>query len=195
VNTYPANSYCSQVNSLREYTTVCILMMVVWPKHVVAITSEEEKNFCVDGPIIALLNFIKFTTYGEMCVWDCESKETLFWFVTLFPFYLTDTITQLLTNKITQLTHQPSLQKTALSEQHYCYDVVWCTIYWWTQHFQFILDPVLFKHSILHETSFQVMLPFVKISFNFTYRHLYIVLGRPHRKLLFIQPYPHNGLF
>jgi hypothetical protein len=54
--TYPANSYCSQTNSLRQYTAVCRLMMVVWPKHVVAITSEEEKkNCCVDGPIIALL--------------------------------------------------------------------------------------------------------------------------------------------
>jgi hypothetical protein len=31
-------------------------MMVVWPKHVVTITSEEEKkNCCVDGPTIALL--------------------------------------------------------------------------------------------------------------------------------------------
>jgi hypothetical protein len=49
------NSYCSQANRLRQYTTVCHLMMVVWPKHVVAITSEEEKNCCVDGPIIALL--------------------------------------------------------------------------------------------------------------------------------------------
>jgi hypothetical protein len=30
--------------------------VVVWPKHVVAITLEEEKkNCCVDGPIIALL--------------------------------------------------------------------------------------------------------------------------------------------
>jgi hypothetical protein len=28
---------------------------------------------------------------------------------------------------------------------------------------------------------------------TFTYRHLYIVLGRPHRKPT--QPYPHNGLF
>jgi hypothetical protein len=56
VITYPANSYCSQANRLRQYTTVCHLMMVVWPKHVVAITSEEEeKNCCVDGPIIALL--------------------------------------------------------------------------------------------------------------------------------------------
>jgi hypothetical protein len=46
--------YCSESNSLRRYTTVCHLMMVVWPKHVVAITSEEEKkNCCVDGPIIA----------------------------------------------------------------------------------------------------------------------------------------------
>jgi hypothetical protein len=32
------------------------LMMVVWPKHVAAITSKEEKkNCCVAGPIIALL--------------------------------------------------------------------------------------------------------------------------------------------
>jgi hypothetical protein len=30
-------------------------MMIVWSKHVVAITSEEEKNCCVDGPIVALL--------------------------------------------------------------------------------------------------------------------------------------------
>jgi hypothetical protein len=30
--------------------------MAVWPKHVVAVTSEEEKKICcVDGPIIALL--------------------------------------------------------------------------------------------------------------------------------------------
>jgi hypothetical protein len=54
--TYPANSYCSQTNSLRQYTTVCCLIIVVWPKHFVAITSEEEKkNCCADGPIIALL--------------------------------------------------------------------------------------------------------------------------------------------
>jgi hypothetical protein len=54
--TYPANSYCSQAKSLRQYTTVCRMMMVVWPKHVVAVTSEEEKkNCCVGGPIIALL--------------------------------------------------------------------------------------------------------------------------------------------
>jgi hypothetical protein len=33
-------------------------MMVVGPKKVVALTSEEEeKNCCVDGPIIALLNY------------------------------------------------------------------------------------------------------------------------------------------
>jgi hypothetical protein len=29
VNTYPANSYCSQANRLRQYTTVCRLMMAV----------------------------------------------------------------------------------------------------------------------------------------------------------------------
>jgi hypothetical protein len=50
------NSCFSQVNSLRQYTTVCHLMMVVWPKRVVAFTSEEEeKNCCVDGPISAFL--------------------------------------------------------------------------------------------------------------------------------------------
>jgi hypothetical protein len=39
--------------------TVCYLMMVLWPKHVVAITSEDEKkNCCADGPIIALLNTV-----------------------------------------------------------------------------------------------------------------------------------------
>jgi hypothetical protein len=27
--TYPANSYCSQANSLQQYTTVCRLMMVI----------------------------------------------------------------------------------------------------------------------------------------------------------------------
>jgi hypothetical protein len=54
---HAANSYCSQVRSLRQYTNVCHLMMVVWPKHVVVIISEEQKkNCCVDGPIIALLN-------------------------------------------------------------------------------------------------------------------------------------------
>jgi hypothetical protein len=38
------------------------LMMVVWPKHVVAVTSEKEKKICcVDGPIITLLiNTITF---------------------------------------------------------------------------------------------------------------------------------------
>jgi hypothetical protein len=42
VITYPAKSYSSQAKSLRQYTTLCHLMMVVWPKHVVAVTSEEE---------------------------------------------------------------------------------------------------------------------------------------------------------
>jgi hypothetical protein len=55
------NSYCSQANSLRQYTTVCRLMMVVWPQHVVVITSEEGKeNCCVDGPIIAWLRNCSF---------------------------------------------------------------------------------------------------------------------------------------
>jgi hypothetical protein len=41
-----------------SYST-CHLMMAVWPKHVVAITSEEEKkNCCVDGPIIALFQLM-----------------------------------------------------------------------------------------------------------------------------------------
>jgi hypothetical protein len=40
---------CSEPD-IRWDTTVCRLMMVVWPKHVVAITSEEKKNCCVDGP-------------------------------------------------------------------------------------------------------------------------------------------------
>jgi hypothetical protein len=56
VITYPTNSYCSQANSLKQYTTVqvCHVMMVVWQKHVVAMTSEEEKkNCCIDGPLIA----------------------------------------------------------------------------------------------------------------------------------------------
>jgi hypothetical protein len=52
-----------------------------------------------------------------------ESKETLLWFVTLIPFYFTNTITQLLTNTITLLTHQPSslrlYSETALCKQHY----------------------------------------------------------------------------
>jgi hypothetical protein len=40
----------------KKLKTVCRMMMVVWPKHVVAVTSEEEKkNRCVDGSIIALL--------------------------------------------------------------------------------------------------------------------------------------------
>jgi hypothetical protein len=83
----------------------------------VAITSEEEKrNCCVDGPIIALC--YKYNTKDSS-----ESKETLLWFVILIPFYLTNTITQLLTNTITRLTHQPSslrlYSQTALSEQRY----------------------------------------------------------------------------
>jgi hypothetical protein len=42
--------------SWRQCTNVCPLMMVIWPKHVMALTSEEEKeNCCVDEPIIALL--------------------------------------------------------------------------------------------------------------------------------------------
>jgi hypothetical protein len=37
--------------------------MVVWPKHVVGITSEEEKrNCCVDAPYE--LPFMPFTEYG-----------------------------------------------------------------------------------------------------------------------------------
>jgi hypothetical protein len=151
------------------------------------------------------------------CCIKIESKETLFWFVILIPFYLTNTITQLF-NKYNSMAYTPtifstSLQKTALSEQHYCYHVVWCIIqyfvYWWTQHFQFILNPVSFKHSILHEThlsgwsshSSQSVTVTVTLwltvsqSVRLGYRHLYIVLGRPHRKPLFSQPYPHNGLF
>jgi hypothetical protein len=59
VITYPANSYCSQANLLRQYTTVRRLMMVVWSKHGVAVTSEEEKkNCCFDGPIFALLTIV-----------------------------------------------------------------------------------------------------------------------------------------
>jgi hypothetical protein len=46
VITYPAHSYCSPANRLRQDTTVCHLMMIVWSKHVVAITSEEEKKNC-----------------------------------------------------------------------------------------------------------------------------------------------------
>jgi hypothetical protein len=42
-------------------TTICRLMMVVWPKHVVAIRSEEEKmNCCGDGSIIAQFFPMKF---------------------------------------------------------------------------------------------------------------------------------------
>jgi hypothetical protein len=61
VITYAANSYCSQANRLRQYSTVCRLM-IECSKHVVAITSEEKKkNCCVDGPIIAL-----FETYNKV---------------------------------------------------------------------------------------------------------------------------------
>jgi hypothetical protein len=41
-----------------------------------------------------------------------------------------------------------------------CYHVVKCTAYWWTQHFQFILNPVLFKHSKNIQTLFLAELPF-----------------------------------
>jgi hypothetical protein len=35
-------------------------MMVVWPKHVVAVTSEEERrNYCVDWPLIAELIYTR----------------------------------------------------------------------------------------------------------------------------------------
>jgi hypothetical protein len=47
-------------------------MMVIWTKHVVPITSEEQKrNYCVDGPIIALLtgkmfpDFLLWSVFGE----------------------------------------------------------------------------------------------------------------------------------
>jgi transposase InsO family protein len=45
-----------------------------------------------------------------------------------------------------------SKRKTSktLSLNHACYHVVRSAAYWWTQHFQFILNPVLFKHSVLH---------------------------------------------
>jgi hypothetical protein len=46
---------CSQARSLRQYSTVCHLMMVVWPKHIVAVASEEKNICCFDGPIIGLL--------------------------------------------------------------------------------------------------------------------------------------------
>jgi hypothetical protein len=55
--TVSGSSYTPPINisAVRiSRSTVCRLMMVVWPKHVVAITSEEEKrNCCVDGPFIA----------------------------------------------------------------------------------------------------------------------------------------------
>jgi hypothetical protein len=41
-----ANSYCSQANRLRQCSTICRLMMIEWSKHVVALTSEEEKKNC-----------------------------------------------------------------------------------------------------------------------------------------------------
>jgi hypothetical protein len=37
--------------------------------------------------------------------------------------------------------------------------------------------------------------PIRKSLYNFTYHHLYIVLGRPYKQTLFNQPYPHNELF
>jgi hypothetical protein len=49
--------------------------------------------------------------------------------------------------------------------------------------------PYYMKHNFPGEV------PVRKALHSFTYRHLYIVLGRPHRKPLFTQPYPHNGLF
>jgi hypothetical protein len=37
-------------------------MMVVWPKHFAAVTSEEKrKNCCVDGPLIAEFLLISLT--------------------------------------------------------------------------------------------------------------------------------------
>jgi hypothetical protein len=43
-------------------------MMVVWPKHVVAATLEEEKkNSWVDGPIVALLNIKQITNKQYCC--------------------------------------------------------------------------------------------------------------------------------
>jgi hypothetical protein len=53
--------YCSDCNrNLRLYTTVCNLMMAVWPKHVMAVTSEEERrNCCIDGPLVAELIYTR----------------------------------------------------------------------------------------------------------------------------------------
>jgi uncharacterized protein (DUF2237 family) len=63
VITYPANSYCRQTtNSLRQYTIVCHLMMVVWSKHVVALTSEKEnKTCCVRQTHNCFLNYTHAT--------------------------------------------------------------------------------------------------------------------------------------
>jgi hypothetical protein len=63
-------------------------------------------------------------------------------------------------------------------------------VYAQLEHFQFhstLLDYV--KHF------FPVGAPIRKSHYNTTYHHLYIALGRPHRKPLSTQPYPHNGMF
>jgi hypothetical protein len=121
-----------------------------------------------------------------------ESKDTLLWFVILILFYLT--------NAITRLTHQPSslrlYSKTTIYEPHSAtmlYDVEYvdghntsssCLIQFYSN------TPYYMKHIFPSEA------PICKtLLYNFTYRHLYIVLGRPHIKPLFTQPYPHNGLF
>jgi hypothetical protein len=60
---FPRQLICVTEELLRilskqlETIYYCVpLMMVVWPEHVVAITSEEEKkNCCVEGHLIALL--------------------------------------------------------------------------------------------------------------------------------------------
>jgi hypothetical protein len=46
VITYAANSYCSRANRLRQYSTVCRLMMIETCCGI---------NVALDGPIIALL--------------------------------------------------------------------------------------------------------------------------------------------
>jgi hypothetical protein len=66
-----SHSYFSQANILRQYTTVCHMMMVVWPKHVVAMTLEEErKNCCVGGPLLALRRFRLLLMSMEIQEWD-----------------------------------------------------------------------------------------------------------------------------
>jgi hypothetical protein len=87
---------------------------------------ENVSQFKYLGTMVTNQNLIqeeikRIMNSGSCGIKKFESKETVFWFVILIPFYSTN-------STITRLTHQPPslrlYRKTTLSEQHYCYHVV-----------------------------------------------------------------------